>query len=157
MRNNFINIKNENLSLNNAKFSGNLTIGYFKKKLISLASKKQFSTPPFEEFVITPIKIWNGNFSAILRFQNEKLKEILFYWLDGDLAMSNGWDEIVRADLESDFVNISNMVKSEIKADPLENLQSKIWRFGWGEIQTWWEDRSYTVGIAVTFSIPQLQ
>lgn len=139
------------VSLDGTKIDGCLTIeNFLSTPLAKLCVRSAHVHPPLQEFTKTPITLWRWKFTCVIRFNNGKIQDVLFFWLDSDLADRCEWSDIVQADQVSDFHALSSFVEKAVEHPPSRILaRQNEWHYSWGGIQTWWEDRSYTEGIRV--------
>ena len=114
--------------------------------------RKSNMQPPFSEYVISPVTLWDWNFTLILRFNDGLITQARLLWMDSDLANRESWEEIVKADLAGDFKKLFDFLSTKIPEQTAHfSNNSAVWTYPWGSIAIWAEDRSFTEGIMISW------
>ena len=109
--------------------------------------------PPVAEYIVTPVALFNWNFTIILRFENGVIVNVTLLWMDSDLASRDNWEEIVKADLVGDFKKLFKFISSYLPDKPTKVSNNNAqWKYPWGSVSVWSEDRSFTEGILISWT-----
>lgn len=140
-----------------------LEIGYgFREEFLKTAMIGKFTkeatnaSSAYSEYVISPVLLWDWRFTIILHFKSGFITHAQLLWMDSDLASRESWEEIVMADLPGDFKKLYEFIRKEVSPEAIHlTRENAVWKFPWGSIAIWTEDRSYTEGISISWLSPR--